>query len=229
LFAAPLICRSQKDYIRGFIAGVVLFAFIPTLAEGAPFDCKQNRCGILSKGNYDNLVIGKVERVADDKDMRKLYRWARTHGYWKSLAPDEMTYLHSVKILSLSVTTPDRRARRSITALMTPKEFAAGELRAGDQVRYSPHDPEHIRKDRPADPKARAYWDLVGCIQLVCGARDKSCRQRYRSGVYRREDGREVDPGTGRILAHGARLDPVSLLPAADARTPPLAKGRGQN
>lgn len=216
---AFLIHRSQKSANRRLTAGAVLFAFIPILVQGASFDCKRNRCGLLVKENYNNLVIGKVERVADEKEMRELYRWARAHGYWKSLAPDEKTYLHSVKILSLSVATPDRRERRSITALMTPKEFAAGVLKVGDQVRYSPHDPEHIREDRPTDSNARAYWDLVGCIQLVCGARDKSCRTRYRSGVYRHDDGREVDPRTGRIVAHGARIDPVSLLPVGGAET----------
>lgn len=196
-----------------------MLVLLPGIAHAHPFDCKHNRCGLLAKGNYGNIVIGTVERVANEQDMRKVYTWARAHGYWRSLAPGMDGYLRSVKVLSLSVVIPDRHSVRSVTVLMTPKEFNTAILKPGDQVRYSPHDAEHERKERPTEPKARAYWDLVGCVAMICGAKDTSCRTRYRSGVYRHDSGREVDPKTGRVLAHGARIDPVSLLPIAGGET----------
>lgn len=204
-------------------AGAVLLLLFPVLSAASPFDCQHNRCGLLTKGNNPNIIIGTVERVADTRDMGRLYHWARTHGYWQFLPPDEKSYLQRVKILSLVVRNPDRHSTRNITVLMGPKEFRGNGIHVGDQVRYAPRRSNHYHG--PDNAAAKAYWRLIGCVDVTCGAKDPSCRGRYRSGVYRHDDGRELDPATGKLVAHGVRIDPVSLFQVTGTKTGDRASG----
>lgn len=205
--------RTASTLRRG--VGILLLTVLPTTSYAAPFNCKTNRCGLLAKASYPNLVLGSIERIADKNDMRAVFKWAHAHGYWNSLPANGKGYLDAVKMLSLSVPNSHGQGKRSITVLMTPEEFNLAPLHVGELVRYSPHGAKHERAERPTDPIARAYWDLVGCVALICRKTDHACWTRYRTGVYRKKDGREINASNGQMMAHGTRIDPISLFPVA--------------
>ncbi len=185
-----------------------LLSAMPANAE--PFDCARNKCGLLTLENNPDLVVGTVEAVATQAQMKTVFQWARRHGYWKDLPADGHGYPDFVQLLSITVHSPS--GNRSVTVLMTREEFDASSLAHGALVRYSPHDAAHDAITYP-DPAKQSYWVLVGCVAQLCAPEDKECRPRYRPGRFARHSGAQLNVDTGQPLRNGVEIDPQTLLP----------------
>lgn len=196
-----------------WMALLILLGVVPP-AAAAPFDCERNHCGLLTRDNNPDLVIGTVEAVATPAQMRAVLDWAHAHGYWKSLPGNGRRYLNFIRLVSLRV--PHSPESRSATVLMTREEFDSGPLKPGAVVRYSPHDAAHDAITYE-DPSKQAYWALVGCVAQLCAAGDKDCIHRYRPGRFSRRTGVELNLASGRPLQNGAIIDPQTMLPRMSA------------
>ncbi|HET7307193.1 MAG TPA: hypothetical protein VFK24_05190 [Gammaproteobacteria bacterium] len=196
----------KNTHIVFFFASLLL----ATSASAQPFKCINNSCGLITRGNNPNLVVGTVEAVATKAQMRRVLRWARNHGYWKSLPTNASKQLGLIQLLSLCLSTSS--GVRSVTVLMMRDEYKASPLQFGALVRYSPHDAAH--EDISYDNKIKeAYWLLVGCVAQLCAPGDADCAARYRSGVFNRATGAQLDIATGQPLSHGVLINPLTLLP----------------
>ena len=191
-----------------------LFAVFPVSA--APFDCSHNRCGLLARGTNPNLVVGSVDAVASDLQMKTVFSWAHAHGYWNTLPADGHGYLPFVQLVSVSV--PTESGSRSVTVLMTREEFNSGPLKPGALVRYSPHDAAHDAITYK-DPAKQAYWVLVGCVAQLCAAEDTACIGRYALGKFERHSGFQLHLHGKRPLVNGVVIDPTTLLPRVSRKT----------
>lgn len=207
---------TQRPDAAGFRCGLLLlsFLFLTAPVSAAPFNCTNNNCGLIVAGNNPHLVVGTVEAIATPAQVQAVYRWARAHGYWKSLPATSHAYLSFVQPVSLSVPTPT--GPRSVTVLMTSEEFKASPLKPGALVRYSPHDAAHeaITYENAAK---QAYWLLVGCVAQLCAPGDGDCMGRYRGGLYSRDSGAQLSIGSGRPLEGGTVINPLTLLPVVQS------------
>lgn len=189
---------------------VLGFALGAPAARAGAFDCRHNRCGLLTDGAYRNYVIGTLTHVANRDDMERVYRWAKHHGYWKSLPGSLPPYLTNIKMVTI---TPDEvPGSRPVIVFMQRSEYEAAPLRTGDLVRYTPHtsDAEAPKGDPPG---MTLFRGLTGCVATLCAQSDKACLKRYQKGLFTTDTGRPVSLGTGKIIQSGSGIDPVSLLP----------------
>lgn len=170
------------------------------------FRCDERVCTMLGAGSYPHLILGRFQAAASAAQGRTLFADMRKRGSWKSVPDDPASFFHALQPVSIRL--PDQ----SIMALlMAREEFRIMAPRAGDLVRYSPHRGSY--EIPPADPVDRAYWNIDGCIAVVCRAEDKACFGRYRQGVFRTSDGIELSPYTFKPLERALAIDPDSLLP----------------
>lgn len=183
---------------------------IPGWASVPQFACARARCGLQGDGTYHHLVLGQIVVIGSGTASERVFRHARSYGWWRALPADAHGFAKYVRPIELRVHTS--HGSTLMTLLMGDDEFKTAPLRIGDFVRYSAHDAEH---PAPAEntPAAWAYWRLVGCIQVICRVEDSSCRRRYRSGVFDESSGKELDIQTKQVLAGGLVIDPVSYLP----------------
>lgn len=200
---------SFQKYVATAFVFVVVSMPVPQVMA-APFDCGTNDCGLLTRGNNPDLVIGRVETIGSKTQMKSVFHWAYSHGYWKTLPADAHDYLSFVQLVSLRI--PGLPTPRSVTVLMTRKEFDSGPLKPGALVRYSPHDAAHdaiTYKDR----SKQAYWVLVGCVAQLCATGDTACAARYQSGVFNRHTGAQLHIENNQPMVNGVVIDPQTLLP----------------
>lgn len=202
------VTELGKCLLRFAIALVVLCAV--TSVDAKPFDCVEHHCGLLTKGNNPDLVVGTLDGIASKKTMRHVFDWARRHGYWSSLPSNGIGYLKYVRLVSVAVLTST--GNRSVTVLMTRQEFESASLQLGAFVRYSPHDSAHDAISYK-DPVHQAYWMLVGCVAQLCAPNDQGCVARYLSGRFNRKDGHELRLASGIPVKKGSVIDPLTLLP----------------
>lgn len=148
--------------------------------------------------------------MASNEEMAAVFRWAKSHGYWKSLPPGAQPYLSDVKLVTLEL--PPEISPRPVTVFMGQDEFSAGPYVVGDLVRYSPHSPEHETPEGDADALA-LYHGLTGCVATICRQDDAACYLRYPQGVFSKATGQQVMLHGQRLVPGGIRIDPVSLLP----------------
>lgn len=194
-----------------FILWVAL-SLCASAVQAKPFDCIHNHCGLLTRGNNPDLVVGKIDGIATPTQMRTIFRWARRHGYWKTLPPGGRGELKYVQLVSLSV--PDPTGHRSVTVLMTRQEFKAAGMHLGAFVRYSPHDAAHDAISYK-DPVHQAYWVLVGCVAQLCAPGDRACVSRYKPGRFSHKTGHQLHLVSGQPMAHGTVIDPLTILPVS--------------
>lgn len=211
----------QKYLRRG--AGITALGLAGLLIAGsaaaAPgFDCARQRCGLQGDGAYPHLVIGTLQHIGQGKDSEQVFRWARKQGWWQPLPDDARRFAQTIRPVSLRTQSPAGPVR--ITSLMGDDEFQTAPLQVGDLVRYSPHDENHTRP-KIDTPAAWAYWNLIGCIQVLCRVQDKACMSRYRQGVYDRKSGVALEVGTRKPITGGPVIDPVSYLPKTIAPKQP--------
>jgi hypothetical protein len=173
--------------------------------------CKADRCGLLVDGAYSNLVIGKTGIIGTSTDMHKVYHWAKTHGYWKSLPATIEPYLRDIKLVTIIV--PHSLLRHPVTVFMQQDEFAAATFHAGDLIRYSPHDAEHEAASKGNAEDLALFHGLSGCIEVLCRKGDITCFKRYPQGAFTITHGEQINLATGALMPHGIRIDPISLLP----------------
>ncbi|MDA8093982.1 MAG: hypothetical protein M0T84_08740 [Betaproteobacteria bacterium] len=195
--------------MRAFlVVSLILPAALAHAASGGR--CAGPRCGLLSDGAYSNLVIGRLVHVGTAADMRKVYRWAKTHGYWKSLPDATAPYLRDVKLVTIAL--PHSIANRPVSVFMQMEEYTAMPLAVGELVRYSPHDSAHEEAAKGDAAELAFFHGLTGCVAVLCQQNDPACIKRYRQGVFTKAQGKPVDLATGAV-ASGTGINPVSLLP----------------
>ena len=158
------------------------------------------------QGSYPDLIVGRFQAMATPAQSRQLFTDMRERHAWSAL-PNEAAGFYAA-LQPVTIALPDGAA---LAVLMAQDEAHIAQPQPGDLVRYSPHRGKY--EIPPADPKARAYWGIDGCVAILCRAQDKACFSRYVSGVFRPTDGRALSPRTFQPLPLGAVIDPQTLLP----------------
>ena len=174
---------------------------IPALARATPFDCVHNRCGIGIDGEYPNLVVGRVDGVASPEQEQTIFKQARRQMLWKFLPAGSVAFSKNIQVISISVAPG-----RSLTVMESREEMNTSPVMVGELVRFSPHrgvyDTPH-----PGNP----YWFTFGCVAVLCSAGDQACQHGFREGLYRMNDGAELNASGLRVVAEGAVIDIASM------------------
>jgi hypothetical protein len=214
--------RPQGNPVRPripnlFIAlGALLFAVAAPAADRAAHDsppaCPVGDCGIAGIQPYDAIVVGHPRKVLSDDEMRALYQWARTRT-WRDFADSEADYLERNRVVLL----PTGVEGKDVLVHMARVDYDAASYVAGALIRYTPRSmPDTYYPDgRPI------HSSLAGCVALLCAADDAACLKEYPRGLFRRQDGVELDPRdeTHKTpLAHGRVIDPVSMRVKTETR-----------
>jgi len=204
--------KSVRCLGTGVIRAVALifFGFIPQI-NAASFDCSKEQCGLHSKDYYPHFVVGTAKGIATDAQAGSVYRWARNRGYWSAIPDDANRFVKFVKLISIE--TQGETEPENFTLLMGLDEYEASPIMPGDLVRYTPHQLTEPVSPIYDDVAARTYWDLFGCIAVLCRADDKHCPDRYVQGVYRVTDGIRLSARTGKPLLSDIRIDTGTYLP----------------
>ncbi|HEY0196948.1 MAG TPA: hypothetical protein VGC19_00220 [Rhodanobacter sp.] len=150
-------------------------------SSASPYTCHEAACGIPHDGAYDQLVMGKVAGIGSPDDAQGLFKRMRIAKHWQALPASP--YKFSQNLIPIVIDS----GRGMMTVLMARWEFAAAPLRQGDFVRYSPHNGGV--EPPPKDSVAHKYWDIDGCVLVLCRAGDLRCAGRYSPGIYRKRDG----------------------------------------
>lgn len=202
------LCNFCKA--RAKIRILLLFSLFPFSTHASPFDCEDTKCGLLSSGTYEHLALGTVLRVATDADAESVYRWARQNGYWSSL-PDDLTgFIQNIRLLSVEI--PGPAGPESVTLAMGREHFEAINIAPGDFVRYTPHQTQRPVGSFGTAAEA-AYWNLYGCIAVLCRAEDTSCPARYAPGIFNRENGIQLGLYSEQPVTGGIRIDTGTYMP----------------
>lgn len=214
--SAGIFRHALAQWLGRGVVVLLAIAACPAIASAADAaaaspDCVANACGLHADGAYPAYVIGTVAHIGSDADLRRVFAWARRHGYWKALPESVAPYLQDVKLVTIALPPP--LARHPVTVFVTHEEFAVSPYPVGALVRYSPHGADHETPPKADADDAALFHGLTGCVALLCRAGDGACAQRYVEGVFTKADGRQVDQATGKVIPGGQRIDPNSLLP----------------
>lgn len=191
------------------LAALFVFLIVCSPARAA-VACSGTHCGLLTDGAYKNYVIGTLTHIGTKADLKRVYHWARTHGYWKRLPHSTAPYLKYVELVT--ITPSGKPGARPVTVFMQRSEFNAAPYTEGDLVRYTPHTSDlEAPKGHPDGMKL--FHGLTGCVATLCSQTDKPCLSQYRMGLFTKHDGKAISLKTGRILKNDPGIDPVSLLP----------------
>ena len=174
------------------------------LAPKDPYGCDAMACGIPPDGAYDQLILGKVAGVGTAKDAQAMFKRLRAARHWQALPENPKQFSQSLIPIVID------SSRGVMTVLMARWEFAEVPLHPGDLVRYSPHNGGV--EPPPADSVAHKYWDIDGCVLVLCRAGDIQCPERYISGIYRKRDGVAVAAADLQPLPGVAAIDPETML-----------------
>jgi hypothetical protein len=167
-----------------------------------PFDCSKN-CGLPAKFPYPNIIVGVIDGVADEAQTKKIFTWARSHGYWKNLPPESDKFWKYNQTVSVNV-----KGKYSITVLTMQSEAQAAPFKIGDWARFAPHRSD---RDKPAadDLDGLKYWATGGCVQILCRGDKSICDGHYVQGLYQlndgtalKDDGKTPDPEVRAIDTH---------------------------
>ena len=201
---------SPRQRIALWIA-CLLCVWVSGACSSPVYDCSaKGRCGLLGDGAYPHLVLGKVLDVADEQQATTIFNWAHQHGYWSKLPDDPAAFVQAIQVLSVEI--PASSGLDSITLLMGRKDFDIAGIVAGDYVRFSPHPASEINLPGYINNPKDVYWEIFGCVAVLCSAGDLACMQRYRSGVYD-SNGIPLEPLTGQAKQTGQWIDPLTYLP----------------
>jgi hypothetical protein len=190
-----------------FVAlGAVLFALGAQAADhtvnDSPPACPVGNCGIAGIRPYDAIIIGQPRKILSDDEMRALYQWAKTRA-WKDLPDSEEDYLERNRVVLL----PTGVEGRDVLVHMATVDYDAASYVAEALIRYTPRSmPETYYPDgRPI------HSSLAGCVALLCAAGDTACFEKHPQGLFRHQDGVELDPNSKTPLDNGRVIDPVSM------------------
>jgi hypothetical protein len=175
-------------------------------AHALPFDCKKD-CGIHGSVPYPNLIVGVIDGVADFQQSKKIFDWARHHGYLAAIPASADKFWDAIQPVSIRLSNG-----QSMTVLMAQWEAQAVPLKIGDWARFAPH--RGTNEKPPEDQlEAIAYWKAVGCVLILCRDSDEVCSARYKSGIYRLSDGAPLKADGKTIDGRMQSIDPHSMLP----------------
>jgi hypothetical protein len=126
------------------------------------------------------------------------------------LPDDAARFAKTIQMMSINIGTQEKQ--KIVTLLMGRDHYEPIKILAGDYVRYTPHE---LRGPAPTfeDPANAAYWNLYGCIAVLCRADDEKCPSRYASGLFSKSDGKQLDPGKITPMADGVRIDIGTYMP----------------
>lgn len=193
-----------------FIGILFLILSFPAVCSNYYICDDTKQCGLQGDNTYRNIVLGPVVDVANAKQTEKVFKWARSQGYWKELPNDVDTFIKKVQIISVEV--PVGRKLEQVSLLMGRKDFERSIIKPGDYIRYTPRDPSFFSEGYTS-PEKDAYWKLYGCIAVLCSAEDTQCPLTYQSGIYRHADGISLDLDTGEESKNNTGIDPQTYLP----------------
>jgi len=177
------------------------------LAGSSPPGCRVGDCGIQEAAPYKHIVVARLNHVATDDEMRKIYRWGKS-GSWKDFSDDEADYVARNRVFIL----PADRKGTPLMLHMSHEEYRRVTFNEGDLVRYTPRMAGYQGGETIP---ASIYSTLAGCIMVLCRAEDKACAEQYQIGVFRHRDGVQIDPRTQEVIAGGVTIDQLSLLPVS--------------
>ncbi|WP_018607958.1 hypothetical protein [Uliginosibacterium gangwonense] len=196
--------RIWIKYAR--VLSLLIGAWCVMPAYAKPFDCTK-KCGLPADAPYNNLIVGTIDGVATEQQSKKIFAWARSHGYWKSLPASDGKFWKAIQLVSLRV-----KGKRSVTVLISQTEAKAAPFILGDWGRYAPHR-GGVEKPAEDDKDGLAYWNALGCVLVICRGEASFCEGHYVSGIYRTSDGIALKDD-GRTVDIAVRsIDPYSMLP----------------
>jgi hypothetical protein len=183
---------------------LALGSMLARAADDIPPGCPVGDCGITESGikPYDAIVIGHPIKVLNEDEMRTLYRWAKQRA-WKDFSDSEADYLERNRVVLL----PTGIEGKNVLVHMATPDYDAESYIPAALIRYTPRAmPESYYPDgRPI------HSVLAGCVGLVCSAGDSACLKEYPQGMFRFNDGIELDPNTKAPRAGGRVIDPISM------------------
>lgn len=172
----------------------------------SPPGCPAGSCGLRSLSAYPELVIGSLEHVYDEREMRELYRWGKASQVWRDFDDDLDDFLARNRVLRIRV-----GAKQSPFILITSKsEYDGAPPLAGDLIRYVPLRPHHDAEGRKAPSR---FSVLAGCIAILCRTTDAPCYRNYRQGFFDKSTGVEISFDNGNAVPGGRTVDPITALP----------------
>ncbi|GHT87344.1 hypothetical protein AGMMS49543_23140 [Betaproteobacteria bacterium] len=190
--------------LAAILATHSLFAIAEDDTNGIASVCPAGDCSISASGlkPYDAIVIGHPLKVLSQDEMRVLYRWAK-QGAWKDFTDSETDYLERNRVVLL----PTGAESKAVLVHMATPDYDDEAYVSGALIRYTPRAmPESYYPDgRPI------HSVLAGCVGLVCSAGDNACFKEYPQGMFRFNDGIELDPITKKPFDGGHVIDPVSM------------------
>jgi len=169
-----------------------------------PYSCTELACGIPEEGAYSHLIVGWVVNTGSTLDSEALFKRMRAIGRWRDLPADLSLYSQSLIPIVID------SSRGVMTVLMARWEFSRVPLHQGDLVRYSPHNGGV--EPPPRDSVAHRYWDIDGCVLVLCRAGDERCASYYSPGIYRKRDGVAIAAADQKPLPGVAQVDPVTMF-----------------
>lgn len=178
------------------------------------FRCDAHACAMPYQGAYPYLVIGRFQAMATRLQSEHLFDDMRALHLWSALPHESSAFYAALQPVTIAL--PDGTA---LAVLMAQDEAHVALPKPGDLVRYSPH--RGTYEIPPADPKARAYWAVDGCVAVLCRAQDTACFGRYVSGVFRPRDGMALSLRTYQPMPRGTVIDVETLLPKRGAGVTP--------
>lgn len=179
--------------------------------QGDNFHCQAGACVMPAKGAYPYMVIGLFHSAASAEQSQQLFNQMRALQFWQDLPNDPAAFYKAIQPVSIQLADG-----KALAMLMSQAELAVMLPKRGDLVRYSPHFGAHELP--PTDPVERSLWAIDGCVAVICRADDKPCFAEFRTGVYRRQDGKAISPLTFEVLPDGGVIDVQSLRPIEQPR-----------
>jgi hypothetical protein len=195
--------------IVSMLTAALMLGACGAASAAEPATCGEKGCPIGADGAYPHLIIGKLVSIGGEQDMVQVKQWAKANGYWKHLPEPDDSYARTVRAATIAVATA--QGTKHMTVFMQKEELNTDTYRAGDLVRYSPHNYALERPQGNAQDMA-LFRGLTGCVATLCRQADRSCDGRHPQGVYTKAQGNPVDPDTGAALKQGVTIDPQTLL-----------------
>lgn len=205
--------RAGRSIRWRIVAAACVLLACATLPAATPqarvdFACPALACGLPAHGAFPHFVVGRIGAIADEREAATLFKTMRAHGRWGTLPARGEGFWQHVQPVAI-----DAGGGAIFVVLTGQDEMRAAPLTVGDFVRYSPHRGRF--EVPPAEPVAAAYWNIDGCVAVLCRASDRACVGRYRAGIYRTADGRELTPGAFAPQPQGAVIDTTTMVPLA--------------
>jgi len=172
----------------------------------SPPGCPVGHCGLRSSSAYPNLVIGVLQYVYDDDEMRKLYRWGKRSGVWRDFDDDLDDFLARNRVLRVGV----GEGRAPFILILSRAEYDGDPPSPGDLVRYVPLRPHHDAEGRKAPSR---FSVLAGCVAVLCLKANASCFENHAEGLFNKTTGVEISLRTGKAVPAGRVVDPITALP----------------